>query len=57
MVKVLDGRPLNGHFWLFLSGLSTVEYTVRVTDTQTGEVRTVRKPAQTLETFQILDLF
>jgi hypothetical protein len=32
-VKVLDGRGLNGAFWVFIASLTDVEYTVRVTDT------------------------
>jgi predicted outer membrane repeat protein len=36
VVKVLDGRALNGQFWVFYGALSDLEYTLRVTDTQTG---------------------
>jgi hypothetical protein len=36
MVKVLDGRAVNGNFWVFYGSLSNVEYTVTVTDTTTG---------------------
>ena len=39
-VKVLDGRALNGRFWLFVGGLTDVRYTLRVTDTETGATRT-----------------
>jgi len=35
-VKMLDGRALNGHFWLLYGGLSDVEYEITVTDTVTG---------------------
>ncbi len=38
-VKVLDGRAVDGKFWVFYGGLSDVEYTVHVTDTATGAVR------------------
>jgi hypothetical protein len=38
-VKVLEGCPVNGHWWVFISSGSTVEYTVTVTDTATGESR------------------
>ena len=38
-VKVLDGTALNGHVWIFYGALSNVEYTLTVTDTQTGAVR------------------
>ncbi|HKD19054.1 MAG TPA: hypothetical protein VKG23_14470, partial [Thermoanaerobaculia bacterium] len=36
VVKVLDGRAVNGHFWVFYGALSNVAYTITVTDTQTG---------------------
>ena len=39
VIKVLDGRSLNGHFWVFYGALSNVEYTLTVTDTQSGLVR------------------
>jgi hypothetical protein len=32
MVKILDGTPVNNHFWLFYGSLSNVEYTLTVTD-------------------------
>ena len=41
-VKMLDGRALNGHFWLLYGGLSDVEYEITVTDMVTGEVSTYR---------------
>jgi hypothetical protein len=45
MLKVLDGRPVNGKFWVFFGALSSVEYTLTVKDTQTGTVRNYRNPA------------
>jgi len=45
VVKALDGRPVNNHFWLFYGALSNVEYTVTVTDTQTNKVRTYTNPS------------
>jgi len=44
VVKVLDGRPLNDHFWIFYGALSNVEYTITVTDTQTGRTKTFFNP-------------
>jgi large repetitive protein len=44
VLKVLDGRPVNGHFWVFYGALSNVEYTLTVTDTQTGSVKTYTNP-------------
>ena len=40
VVKVLDGTALNGKFWVFYGSLSDVESWVKVTDTQTGKVKT-----------------
>jgi hypothetical protein len=48
MVKVLDGRALNGHFWVFFAALSDTAVTLRVTDRQTGAVRTYHKAANRL---------
>lgn len=36
LVKVLDGRGVNGSYWVFYGALSDVEYTITVTDTKTG---------------------
>jgi hypothetical protein len=41
-VKVLDACGLNDRFWVFVSSGSTVEYTLTVTDTQTGVARPYR---------------
>lgn len=43
--KVLDGTAVNGKFWFFYGALSDVDYTLTVTDTQTGAVRTYHNPA------------
>lgn len=39
-IKVLDGRPINGHFWVYAGALSDVAYTITITDTETGKVKT-----------------
>ena len=44
-VKVLDGRPINGKFWVFYGGLSDVEYTLTVTDTESGDQVSYTNPA------------
>lgn len=44
-VKVLDGRGVNGHFWVFFSGLTDLEYTIVVTDLDSGARKAYRKPA------------
>ena len=44
VLKILDGRTINGNFWVFYGALSNVEYTIRVTDTETGFVKTFSNP-------------
>lgn len=44
VIKVVDGRAFNDHFWVFYGALSDVEYTITVTDTETGSVRTYFNP-------------
>jgi hypothetical protein len=48
VIKVLDGRPVNGKFWVFYGALSNVGYTLTVRDTQTGAVKTYVNPINTL---------
>jgi hypothetical protein len=43
-VKVLDGRGLNGNFWVFFGSLTNLGYTLTVTDTQTGISRSYVNP-------------
>ncbi|MFL6196374.1 MAG: hypothetical protein ACJ75H_19495 [Thermoanaerobaculia bacterium] len=45
VVKVLDARPVNGHFWVFYGGLTNLEYSLKVTDTLTGAVKVYNNPA------------
>jgi photosystem II stability/assembly factor-like uncharacterized protein len=44
VVKVLDGRSINGRFWVFYGSLTNVEFTLTVTDRQTGAVKTYFNP-------------
>jgi len=44
VVKVLDGRDFNDHYWVFYGALSNVQYTLTVTDTETGEVAIYDNP-------------
>lgn len=47
MLKVVDGRAVNGRFWVFYGALTDVQYTVTVTDTQTGVQKTYFSPQGT----------
>ncbi len=40
VTKVLDGRAINGKFWVFFGGLSDVEYDLTVTDTLLNHTKT-----------------
>ncbi len=40
--KVLDGTEANGNHWVFYGGMTDLGYTLTVTDTQTGEVKSYR---------------
>jgi hypothetical protein len=48
MIKVLDGRGVNGHIWVFYGALSNVQYTITVTDTQTGAIKNYTNTSGTL---------
>ncbi len=45
VVKVLDGRGINGSFWVFYGGLTNLAYTLTIIDTQTGTVKVYTNPA------------
>lgn len=47
LVKVLDGRAINGHWWVFYGSLTNVGFTLKVTDQATGEIRTYENPPLT----------
>ena len=47
MLKVIDGCTLNDRFWVFSAATTDVEFTVRVTDTVSGAVKTYRNPLGT----------
>jgi hypothetical protein len=47
IVKALDGCGFNSRYWVFASGLTNVEVTLTVTDTQSGITRTYVSPLNT----------
>ncbi|HXM78558.1 MAG TPA: PKD domain-containing protein, partial [Thermoanaerobaculia bacterium] len=57
VVKVVDGRAFNGHYWVFSGALSDVAYTITVTDTATGAVRTYSNPSGSLSSFSDVAAF
>ena len=38
LVKVIDGCAMNGRYWVFAAAPTNVEYTLRVTDTESGDM-------------------
>jgi ELWxxDGT repeat protein len=58
LVKVLEGCNFNDHRWVFFAATTNVEYTVRVTDSWTGEIREYPNPlGHSAETVIDLDAF
>jgi len=47
-VKMVDGRKLNGHFWVFYGALTNVEYDLTVLDRKTGDTRVYHNPWKTI---------
>src|SRR6266498_1602524 len=44
VIKVLDGRAVNNRYWVFYGALTDVAYTITITDTVTGAVKTYSNP-------------
>jgi hypothetical protein len=44
LVKIVDGCAANGHFWVFAATTTDVEYTLQVTDTESGEAASYFNP-------------
>jgi len=57
VVKVLDGRAVNGKFWVFYGALTDVEYSITVTDTSTSALKTYFNPGQTLGSVADINAF
>ena len=56
-VKIVDGRLVNGKFWIFVAGLTNVEYDLTITDTQTGTVWNHHDGSGQLESFADVNAF
>jgi hypothetical protein len=48
-LKILDGRPVNGKFWVFYASLSNVRFVVRIFDESGQQVKVYRNPPRTLQ--------
>jgi PKD repeat protein len=47
VVKVLNGCAIGGHYWVFAAGLTNVQATLTVLDTNNGTVKTYNNPQGT----------
>ncbi len=47
LLKVLNGCGVNSNYWVFGAAATNVGYTIQVTDTQTGAIRTYTNPLGT----------
>ena len=57
LVNILDGRAINGKFWIYAASLTDTEYLLHVRDRATGVVKTHHHPAGALDSFSDLGLF
>jgi hypothetical protein len=57
LVKVVNGNAFNGRYWVFIGSASNVEYTVTVTDTSNGVVKTYFNPQFTLASYSDTNAF
>ena len=57
VVKVIDGRGLNGHFWVFYGGLTDLGFSLLVRDTVTGQTRAFTNPPGTMASRGVTDAF
>ena len=57
VVKVVDGRAVNGRYWFFAGALTDVEYVITVTDTSTGALRSYVSQAGVLASLADTDAF
>lgn len=57
VVKVLDGRGVNGRFWVFVASLTNVEFALTVTDTETGRQKVYRNPPGHMASFGDTETF
>jgi photosystem II stability/assembly factor-like uncharacterized protein len=57
IVNVIDGRPLNGKFWIFAGSLTDQEFAITVRDVLTGAVKTYPNPVGGFAGFGDVDAF
>jgi hypothetical protein len=43
--KILNNCATNGHYWLFLGGMTNARVDLTITDTQTGQVKPYTNPS------------
>jgi hypothetical protein len=55
VAKVLDGRAVNGHYWVFFGGLTDLAFELTVRDTFTGRSRTFTNPSGEMASRAVTD--
>jgi hypothetical protein len=61
--KIVDGRAVNGHYWVFVASMTNTQLTITVTDTLTGHcgsscpTRTYSNPPNTNQNFIDVEAF
>ncbi len=56
-VKILDGRIVNGHFWVFYASLTDVQFRLTITDRESGQTRFFDNPPFHLASAGHTDVF
>ena len=57
LLKMIDGRVVNGRFWFFGGMLTNVSFTITIVDTVTGAVRTYSSVQGNVAVFQDVSAF
>lgn len=57
VVKVIDGRPVNGKFWVFVGGMTSGQWVLEIRDTVTGRIRTYQNVEGNLLSLSDTDAF
>jgi hypothetical protein len=57
VAKIIDGRAVNGSFWVLWGGMTNVAVTLQVTDTLAGATRTYNNPQGNFPSFADVNAF
>lgn len=57
VINIIDGRPLNGKYWVFGGSLTDVQFVVTIKNRETGVTKTFHNPPGTFAGFSDLSAF